>query len=148
MSNARNVGIELSNYPYITFVDGDDSLESTFLEETLNILEDNNLDIIIGGYREIKDGNVIRKRLSYPGIHIYENDKKINFISKLISSKTSDFIKEIDDIKKMIRIICYKRILRRQIKHFGLNNKEAKKSIDYCKKYLIDNVPIIDKLYF
>ena len=79
---------------------------------------------------------------------IIENDKKINFISKLISSKTSDFNKEIDDIKKMIRIICYKRLLRRQIKPFVLNNKEAKKSIDYCKKYLIDNVPIIDKLYF
>lgn len=56
--------------------------------------------------------------------------------------------KEIEDIKKMIKIICYMRLLRRQIKHFGLDNKEAKKSIEYCKKYLIDNVPIIDKLYF
>ena len=55
---------------------------------------------------------------------------------------------EINDIKKMIKIICYMRLLRRQIKHFGLNNKEAKKSIDYCINYLINNVPIVDKLYF
>ena len=36
VSNARNIGIEISNSPYITFVDGDDTLESDFLEEALN----------------------------------------------------------------------------------------------------------------
>ena len=54
----------------------------------------------------------------------------------------------IERIKKMIKIICYMRLLRRQIKHFGLNDEKVKKSIEFCKKYLIDNVPTVDKLYF
>ena len=55
---------------------------------------------------------------------------------------------EINDIRKMIKIICYMRLLRRQIKHFGLDDENAKKSIDYCRNYLIENVPDINKLYF
>ena len=56
--------------------------------------------------------------------------------------------KEIDNIKNKIKIICYMRLLRRQIKHFGINNKEAKKSIEFCKKYLINNINSVEKLYF
>lgn len=56
--------------------------------------------------------------------------------------------KEIDNIKNKIKIICYMRLLRRQIKHFGISNKEAKKSIEFCKKYLINNINSVEKLYF
>ena len=55
---------------------------------------------------------------------------------------------DIENIKSMIKIICYTRLLRRQIKHYGIDNKKHKKSIDFCKNYLIENVPKIDKLYF
>ena len=55
---------------------------------------------------------------------------------------------QVEEIKKKVKIICYTRLLRRQIKHFGLDNKEAKSSIDFCINYLIDNVPNIDNLYF
>ena len=55
---------------------------------------------------------------------------------------------EIEEIKKKVKIICYTRLLRRQIKHFGLDNEEAKDSINFCKNYLIKNVSNVDNLYF
>lgn len=53
---------------------------------------------------------------------------------------------EVNEIKDMVKIICYTRLLRRQLKHFG--EEKAKDSIEFCKNYLIENVPKIDKLYF
>lgn len=55
---------------------------------------------------------------------------------------------QIEEIKKMIKVICYTRLLRRQIKHFGLNDNKSKASIEFCKNYLIENIPNINKLYF
>lgn len=55
---------------------------------------------------------------------------------------------KIEEIKNKVKIICYTRLLRRQIKHFGIDNDDAKKSIEFCKNYLIENVPKIDNLYF
>ena len=54
----------------------------------------------------------------------------------------------IEEIKNKVKIICYTRLLRRQIKHFGIDNEEAKKSIEFCKSYLIENIPKVDNLYF
>ena len=55
---------------------------------------------------------------------------------------------KIEEIKNKVKIICYMRLLRRQIKHFGLNSEEAKSSIEFCKNYLIENVPKVDSLYY
>ena len=95
VSNARNMGIDISNSKYIAFIDADDSVEKTFLEEAYNIIEDNNLDIVIGGYNEIKNGIIDRVRLSEPGLHIYENENIIKFMEKLLTSKTNETNKEI-----------------------------------------------------
>lgn len=97
VSNSRNIGIEISNSKYITFVDADDSLEKTFLEEAYELIEKNNLDIIIGGYNEIKNGNIVRTRLSLPGLHIYEGKTINNFFEKLLTGKTNENNKEIGD---------------------------------------------------
>ncbi len=95
VSNARNMGIDISNSKYIAFIDADDSVEKTFLEEAYNIIENNNLDIVIGGYNEIKNGKIDRIRLSEPGLHIYENESIIRFMDKLLTSKTNETNKEI-----------------------------------------------------
>ena len=55
---------------------------------------------------------------------------------------------KINEIKQKVKIICYTRLLRRQIKHFGLDSEEAKNSIEFCKNYLIENIPKVDNLYF
>ena len=95
VSNARNMGIDISNSKYIAFVDADDSVEKSFLKEAYNIIENNNLDIVIGGYNEIKNGKIDRIRLSEPGLHIYENENIIKFMEKLLTSKTNETNKEI-----------------------------------------------------
>lgn len=55
---------------------------------------------------------------------------------------------KIQEIKEKAKIICYMRLLRRQIKNYGIDNKEAASSIEFCKNYLIENVPKVDNLYF
>ena len=97
VSNARNLGIEISNSKYIAFVDADDTVEKNFLQDAFELIEKNNLDIIIGGYNEIKNGNVVRTRLSLPGLHIYEGKTIDNFFEKLLTSKTNESNKEIGD---------------------------------------------------
>lgn len=49
---------------------------------------------------------------------------------------------------KKCEIICFTRVLRRTIKHYGENNAEYKELRDYCKNYLIDNVNSVDSLYY
>ena len=97
VSNARNIGIDISNSKYITFIDADDTIENNFLLEAYELIEKNNLDIIIGGYNEIKNNNIVRTRLSLPGLHIYEGKTIDNFFEKLLTSKTNESNKEIGD---------------------------------------------------
>ena len=97
VSNARNIGIDLSSSKYITFVDSDDTLEKYFFFYLYKLAEDNNLDIIIGGYNEIKNNSIIRVRVSERGLHIYNYDNIINFLDKLLTSKVNNTNKEIGD---------------------------------------------------
>ena len=90
VSNARNVGIKISNNEYITFIDADDTIDKYFLEEAYEIITKNNLDLIIGGYNEIRNNKITKTRLCNPGLHIYEGNSISNFKEKLISGKTNE----------------------------------------------------------
>ena len=48
VSHARNVGIEVANGNYLTFVDADDEIEENHLERLVGALDDNT-DIVVGG---------------------------------------------------------------------------------------------------
>ena len=48
----------------------------------------------------------------------------------------------------MIEVICYARILRWMIRRGDDANEEQKQVREFCKNYLIENVPKINKLYF
>ena len=149
VSNARNIGIEISNSKYITFVDSDDTLEKNFLYEAYYLISDNNLDIIIGGYKEIKDNKIIRTRLSLPGLHIYDNKNINNFFQKLLTSKTNENNKEIGDCP-VGRI--YTRVFRRSsIGNLRFNNnihmsEDTLFMIDYT--YQAKRIGIIDKIWY
>ncbi len=97
VGNARNTGINISNNKYIAFVDADDTVTENFLQEAYDFIETNNLDLIIGGYNEIKNNEVVRTRLSEPGLHIFEGEKINLFLEKLLCGKTNENNKEIGD---------------------------------------------------
>ena len=149
VSNARNIGIEKSDSKYITFVDSDDTLEKDFLKESFEIVENNNLDIIIGGYNEIKKSQKIRTRICQPGLHIYDEKNVDNFMEKLLSSKTNENNREIADCP-IGRI--YNRLFKRSSigdLRFDTNihmSEDTLFMIDYVKK--AKRIGIVDKVWY
>ena len=149
VSNARNIGINLSKDEYITFVDSDDTIEKNFLKEAIKILEEKDLDVIIGGYNEIKDDKIIRVRKSLPGVHIYEDDKVQLFFIKLLSGKVGNLNKEIGDTPTG-RI--YTRIFKR--KSIGSLRFNEDISISEDTLFMIDytmknpKIGVVDKVWY
>ena len=149
VSNARNIGIDLSSSKYITFVDSDDTLQKSFLEEAYYLAEHNNLDIIIGGYNEIKNDKIVKVRISEPGLHIYEKDNIFNFFDKLLTSKVNNTNKEIGDAP-VGRI--YTRLFKRDSigeLRFNTNihmSEDTLFMIDYT--YQVKKIGIIDRVWY
>ena len=149
ISNARNLGIEISNSKYIAFVDSDDKVEKNFLSEAYKLIEENNLDLIIGGYNEIKNNEIIRTRLSLPGLHIYEDNNINYFLEKLLSGKTNDNNKEINDCP-VGRI--YNRLFRRQSignLRFNTNihmSEDTLFMIDYTQ--ISNKIGVVDRIWY
>ncbi len=149
VSNARNTGIDLSSSKYIAFVDSDDTLEENFLEESYSLAFNNNLDVIIGGYNEIKNDKIIKTRLSLPGLHIYEGKTIDNFLEKLLTSKTNENNKELGDCPTG-RI--YTRLFKREsIDNLRFNtnvhvSEDTLFMIDYT--YQTDRIGIINKVWY
>ena len=149
VSNARNFGIDISNNEYIAFLDSDDVLNKDFLKESYELIMENNLDLIIGGYNEIVNNKITKVRVSTPGLHIYKEDTLINFIEKLLSGKTNENNKEIGDCPTG-RI--YTRLFRRtSIKNLRFNtnihiSEDTLFMIDYVKR--IKKIGIIDKVWY
>ena len=149
VSNARNYGIEISNSKYLAFVDADDTLEKDFLKEAYEIIEENNLDLIIGGYNEIVNNEIRKVRLSMPGIHIYEGENINNFFEKLLSSKTNEYNKEIGDCPTG-------RIYTRLFKRDSLGNLKFDTNIHMSEDtlFMIDytinanKIGIVDKVWY
>lgn len=148
VSNARNVGIKISNNEYITFIDADDTIDKYFLEEAYEIITKNNLDLIIGGYNEIRNNKIAKTRLCNPGLHIYEGNSISNFKEKLISGKTNEKNKEIKDCPTG-------RIYTRMFKRNSINNlfdtnihmsEDTLFMIDYTTQN--KRIGIIDKAWY
>lgn len=60
VSVARNTGLKAANGDYVYFLDGDDSVESNFIEEISKILNNKKeLDILFFGYRRIYKNKII-----------------------------------------------------------------------------------------
>lgn len=65
VSSARNTGINMAQGKYISFVDSDDWIEETFLEQALQIVKKESCELYISGYvEEHFNNNVITKKVS------------------------------------------------------------------------------------
>ena len=98
VSRARNIGIECSSSEYLTFVDSDDTIEENFLEEAFSLIRDNDLDLVVGGYNEVKNGEVVKIRKCDDGFYIYD-ESNLNLVKdKLLSGKLKEDNKNIGSL--------------------------------------------------
>lgn len=95
VSRARNIGIDSSSAEYLTFVDSDDTLEENFLEEAFSLIKDNDLDLVIGGYNEVKNVEVVKVRKCDDGFYIYDKSNLDLVMDKLLSGKLREDNKNI-----------------------------------------------------
>ena len=98
VSRVRNIGIECSSSEYVTFVDSDDTIEENFLEEAFSLVRDNDLDLVVGGYNEVKNGEVVKIRKCDDGFYIYD-ESNLNLVKdKLLSGKLKEDNKNIGSL--------------------------------------------------
>lgn len=66
VSKARNTGIDKANAPWITFIDADDWISHTFLENLYQgIVEHPDVDFVSTGYSNYCDGKTISIEIQY-----------------------------------------------------------------------------------
>lgn len=63
VSRTRNESIQKANGKYIMFIDNDDYLDENYIETFVKEIEENDMDVVIGGYRRITETNKILKEL-------------------------------------------------------------------------------------
>lgn len=59
VSYSRNYGIKKATGDYIMFIDNDDYIDEDYLSTHVQLIEENNADIVISGYRRITENNKI-----------------------------------------------------------------------------------------
>lgn len=83
VGNARNIGIENAKTKYITFIDSDDWIDTTYYENMLQIIEYENTDICISGIKtEVDDVYNWKYRYQYPSGFIADGDFCIHALAK------------------------------------------------------------------
>ena len=75
-ATARNMGIKYAKGEYVIFIDSDDYIDPTMIEELYNEAYKNNADIAVCDYYEIKDGE---KKIYRNALVNYSNDNIINY---------------------------------------------------------------------
>ena len=109
---ARIDGISVTNGEYTAFMDADDYVENTFLEELYKSITKNNADIAICGFSRIdeKTKKILSQEMKYDENKIIEKGK--NF-EEVISINTAlwnklyktEILKQIEDLKNPPRIL-------------------------------------------
>lgn len=114
VSNARNFGLSHSKGKYITFVDGDDTVEPNFFEVAVNELEQKGYDFVQGNFRII-DG----EKISYA--QRVNSDVELDSVEDML-------VKLFHPSKKIIHNTVWGKVFRRDLlknKTFDLDLKAA-----------------------
>lgn len=149
VSYARNLGIELSDSNYICFIDSDDTVDSNYLKEAYQLIEDNNLDVIMGGYREIKENEIVGVKTSISDLIIFENNNKYYVLDKVLRGSTIETNIEIGE--SPVGRVCTKLFKRLSISNlrFDTNihmSEDTLFMIDYINE--VNRIGITDKVWY
>lgn len=90
LSDARNAGLDICKGDYISFVDGDDWISSTFIELLLKAATENNAEIAISNY--IKTNQVYDLRINDVKNPKYEIFNPTSAVKKLWTNEKITFV--------------------------------------------------------
>lgn len=105
VSNARNVGIRKATGEYITFVDGDDTVEPDFYEKAVRELDSGGYDFVQGNYKIIDGDNTRYSRFVSEDVVITEKDvmlDKLFGVEKLIHNAVWEKVYRAEIIKDIL----------------------------------------------
>lgn len=109
---ARFDGIKIASGEYLTFIDSDDYVDSTFIEKLYSSISENKSDIAICGFRRIdeKTGKVLSSEMKFDKSRIITRDTNFEEIISINTAlwnkmyKTS-IVKNVKNIEKPPRIL-------------------------------------------
>ena len=105
VSNARNVAISKASGEYITFVDGDDTIEPDFFEKAVQELDTSGYDFVQGNYRIIDGANTSYEQFVSEDMVITEKDfmlDKLFGLEKLIHNAVWGKVYRAEIIKNIL----------------------------------------------
>lgn len=83
LSEARNKGIEISKGEYISFIDSDDWVESTYIEKLMDLLLEYKVDISICDFKKVYNEKIENKNYNYnEKIETYTNKEALDELFK------------------------------------------------------------------
>lgn len=59
VAKTRNQAMTLAYGEFVMFIDNDDYIDEDYIETFYNAIKDNNLDIVVGGYRRVSNSRVL-----------------------------------------------------------------------------------------
>lgn len=121
VSNARNVAISKASGEYITFVDGDDTIEPDFFEKAVRELDRGGYDFVQGNYRIIDGDNTSYEQFVSKDVVITEKDK---------------MLENLFGLEKLIHNAVWGKVYRTETTRDVLFDREIKIAED--QKYVFD----------
>ena len=75
LSSARNAALDVCTGEYITFIDSDDWVEPTYVEELYNAIKKYNCDVSVCGHNHINNDEKVTQKICYESFdEIYRDD--------------------------------------------------------------------------
>lgn len=73
---ARNSGLDIATGEYVTFIDGDDYIGKTHIEEMLGLIKETGTDTCMGGHTKVYSGSEVEHKNVCAGKNFYEDVKE------------------------------------------------------------------------